>query len=53
VVIEVMGGGYAVEDDEEQAFARASGRAEPDALFFFTRVGKNSAPVPARRIGAF
>ena len=52
MVIEVMGGGYAVEDDEEQAFARASGRAEPDALFF-TLVGKNSAPVPARRIGAF
>ncbi len=53
VVIDVLGGGYAVEDDEEEAFARASGRAEPHALFFFARVGKNGAPVPAHRIGAF
>ena len=53
VVIDVIGGGYAVEDDEEEAFVRASGRAERDALFFFARVGKNGAPVPAHRIGAF
>ena len=53
VVIDVRGGGYAVEDDEEEAFARASERTEPDALFFFARVGRNGAPVPAHRIGAF
>ena len=53
VVIDVIGGGYAVEDDEEEAFARVSGQAEAEALFFFARVGKDGAPVPAHRIGAF
>lgn len=53
VVIDVMGGGYAVDDYEEEAFARASKRAEPNALFFFARVGEDGTSVPAHRIGAF
>ena len=53
VVIDVLGGGYAVDDEEEEAFARASEHAGPEALFFFARVGRDGAPVPAHRIGAF
>lgn len=53
VAIDVMGGGYAVDDGEEEAFAGASEQADPEALFFFARVGADGAPVPAHRIGAF
>lgn len=53
VVIDVLDGGYAVDSEEEMAFAQASDRANPEALFFFARVGKDGAPVPAHRIGAF
>lgn len=53
VVIDVLDGGYAVDGEEEVAFARASEKANPDALFFFARVGKDGAPAPAHRIGAF
>jgi hypothetical protein len=53
VVIDVLGGGHAVDDDEEEAFARASGQADPEALFFFARVGTDGAAAPAHRIGAF
>ena len=52
VVIDVFGGGYAVDDDEEEAFTRALEQASPEALFFFARVGQDGAPVPAHRIGA-
>ena len=53
VVIDVLGGGYAMDDEEEEAFARASEQASPEALFFFARVGQDGTPVPAHRIGAF
>jgi hypothetical protein len=52
VVIDVIGGTYAVGGDEEEAFTRVSERAEPDTLFFFARVGKHGAQAPAHRIGA-
>ena len=53
VVIDVLGGGRAVDDDEEEAFVKASGQAEAEALFYFARVGADGAAVPAHRIGAF
>lgn len=53
VAIDVLDGSYAVDDDEEEAFARASERAGAEALFYFARVGPDGAPVPAHRIGAF
>ncbi len=53
MVIDVSGGGYAVDDEEEEAFARASEQARPEALFFFARIGEDGAPIPAHRIGAF
>jgi hypothetical protein len=53
VVINVLGGTHAVDDNEEETFVRASGRADPEALFYFARVGADGAPVPAHRIGAF
>lgn len=53
VVIDVLGGGYAVDDEEEAAFSRAAENADPEALFFFARVGVDGAPAPAHRIGAF
>ena len=53
VVIDVLDGGYAVDDEEETAFSRISENATPEALFFFARVGRDGAPAPAHRIGAF
>ena len=53
VAIDVLGGGYGVDDEEEGAFARASEHASPETLFFFARVGRDGTPVPAHRIGAF
>lgn len=53
VAVDVLGGGYAVDADEEEAFARASEQSDPEALFFFARVGPDGAPAPAHRIGAF
>ncbi len=53
VTVDVVGGGYAVEADEEEAFAKASERAGSEPLFFFARVGPDGAPMPAHRIGAF
>lgn len=53
VVIDVLDGSYALDSDEEAAFARASERASPGTLFFFARVGENGVPAPAHRIGAF
>ena len=53
VVIDVLAGTYAVDDEEEEAFARASEQASSNALFFFARVGKGGTPAPAHRIGAF
>ena len=53
VVIDVQGGGYAMDDEEEAAFSRASENATPEALFFFARVGKDGALAPAHRLGAF
>lgn len=53
VVIDVLAGTYAVDEEEEEAFARASEQASSNALFFFARVGKGGTPAPAHRIGAF
>jgi hypothetical protein len=53
VVIDVLGGGRAVDDDEDEAFVNASGQAEVEALFYFARVGTDGAAVPAHRIRAF
>ncbi|MBA2693758.1 MAG: hypothetical protein H0U65_14905 [Rubrobacter sp.] len=53
VVVDVVGGEYAVDADEERAFAEASERAAPEALFFFARVGAGGASAPAHRIGGF
>lgn len=53
VVIDVSAGTYAVDHEEEEAFARASEQANLNALFFFARVGKDGVPAPAHRIGAF
>ena len=53
VVIDVLGGGYAMDDEEEEAFARASEQASPEALFFFARVGQDGTPgscPPHRRV---
>lgn len=52
VVIDVQGGSYAVDDEEEEAFTEASDKASPEALFYFARVGQDGASVPAHRIGA-
>lgn len=52
VVIDVQGGSYAVDDEEEEAFTGASDKASPEALFYFARVGQDGASVPAHRIGA-
>lgn len=52
VVIDVLSGRYAVDEHEEEAFARASERAGPETLFFFARVGSDGALMPAHRIGA-
>ena len=53
MVIDVLNGGYAVDDEEEAAFSRISDNATSEALFFFVRVGRDGAPAPAHRIGAF
>ena len=53
VVIDVQGGGHAIDDEEEAAFSKASENATSEALFFFARVGRDGAPAPAHRIGAF
>ncbi len=53
VVIDVLDGEYALDDEEEEAFTRVSEKATSEALFYFARVGKDLAQVPAHRIGAF
>lgn len=53
VVVDVLGGEYAIDAEEEEAFARVSKQADPEALFYFARIGKDLAQVPAHRIGAF
>ena len=53
VVVDVLDGAYAIDDEEETAFSKASENATPEALFFFARVGRDGAPAPAHRIGAF
>lgn len=51
VVIDVLDDGYAMDDEEEVAFSRASKNTAPEVLFFFVRVGRDGIRAPAHRTG--